>query len=189
LQSIVEGSPEAPNSLVETQFTSHASESSGFGCANRARFSQAAKKQARKKNEKEVWTLEYSLGATRLPQGINFMWNSRKYAAMAVAGAGLAAVAATPASACFAWGHSGVYSYGWAYANTGFSDYRAYSYRSCGGNYQIQGWGECDGYSPCGWAPFPPLVVTVPVTDSAAPDERVPRRQSRACRSKACSER
>ena len=103
------------------------------------------------------------------------MWNSRKYAAMAIAGTGFAIAAATPASACFAWGHSGAYSYGWAYANTGFSDYPAYSYRSCGGNYHIQGWGECGGYGQCGWAPFPPLVVTVPVTDSAAPVERVTR--------------
>jgi hypothetical protein len=108
------------------------------------------------------------------------MWNSRKYAALAaVAGAGLAGAAATPASACFAWGHSGVYSSGWAYANTGFSDYRAYSYRSCGGNYQIQGWGECDGYAPCGWAPFPPLVLTVPVTDPTTPGERVTRASQR----------
>jgi hypothetical protein len=103
---------------------------------------------------------------------MKFMWNSRKYAAMAIAGTGFAIAAATPASACFAWGHSGAYSYGWAYANTGFSDYPAYSYRSCGGNYHIQGWGECGGYGQCGWAPFPPLVVTVPVTDSAAPVER-----------------
>ena len=111
----------------------------------------------------------------RFPQGIKFMWESRRYAAMAIAGAGFATTAATPASACFAWGHSGVYSYGWAYANTGYSDYPAYSYRSCGGTYHIQGWGECGGYGPCGWAPFPPVVVTLPVTDSAAPAERVTR--------------
>ncbi len=103
------------------------------------------------------------------------MWKSRKYAAMAIAGAGFAVAAATPASACFAWGHSGIYSYGWAYANTGYSDYPAYSYRSCGGTYHIQGWGECGGYGQCGWAPFPPLVVTVPVTDTAVPGERVTR--------------
>jgi hypothetical protein len=112
---------------------------------------------------------------TRFPQGIKFMWKSRRYAAMAIAGAGFAMAAATPASACFTWGHSGIYSYGWGYANTGYSDYPAYSYRSCGGTYHIQGWGECGGYGPCGWAPFPPLVVTVPCTDSAAPVERVTR--------------
>jgi hypothetical protein len=127
------------------------------------------------KNEKEVWTLNYSLSATRLPQWFSFMWNTRKYAAMAVAGAALAGAAPTPASACFAWGHSGVYSYGWAYANTGVSDLPAYSYRSCGGNYHIQGWGECGGFAPCGWAPFPPLVLTVPVTETATPGERVNR--------------
>ena len=101
------------------------------------------------------------------------MWNGRKDAAMAIAGASIAVAAVTPASACFTWGYSGVYSYGWAYANTGVADYPAYSYRSCGGNYHIQGWGECGGYGACGWAPLPPLVVTVPVTDAAAPGERV----------------
>jgi hypothetical protein len=95
------------------------------------------------------------------------MWNGGKSAAMAIAGAGLA-VTATPASACIDWGYSGVYSYGWPYANTGVANHPAYSYRSCGGNYNIQGWGECGGYGRCGWAPFPPLVITVPVTDSAA---------------------
>jgi hypothetical protein len=102
------------------------------------------------------------------------MWNSGRNAAMAIASAGFAvAAAAAPASACFTWGHSGIYSYGWGYANTGYSDYPAYSYRSCGGTYHIQGWGECSGYGHCGWAPFAPLVVTVPVTDTAATGERV----------------
>jgi hypothetical protein len=99
------------------------------------------------------------------------MWNSRKYAAMVVAGTGLVVAAATPASACFDWGYSGVYSSGWAYANSGYASYPAYSYRSCGGNYHIPGWGECGGYGRCGWAPFPPLVVTVPVTEAAQPVE------------------
>ncbi len=39
------------------------------------------------------------------------MWNTKKYAAMAVVGAGLA-FAATPASACGAYGYAPVYSYG-----------------------------------------------------------------------------
>jgi hypothetical protein len=103
------------------------------------------------------------------------MWNHGKYAAMTIAGAGLAVAAATPASACFDWGYSGVHSYGRPYASAGFSNYPTYSYRSCGGNYNIQGWGECSGYGRCGWAPFPPLVITVPVTDSSAtaPGERM----------------
>ncbi len=101
------------------------------------------------------------------------MRNSREYAAMAIASAALSVATATPASACFAWGHSGIYSYGWGYANTGFSDYPAYSYRSCVGTYHI--WDECSGYGPCGWAPFLPLVVTEPVTDTAVPGERVTR--------------
>jgi hypothetical protein len=106
---------------------------------------------------------------------MKIMSNSRKCVAMAIAGAGLAVVAASPASACFDWGYSGIHSYGWAYANTGYSDHPASSYRSCGGIYHIQGWGECGGYGPCGWAPFPPLVVTVPVTDTAAPKEHATR--------------
>jgi hypothetical protein len=117
----------------------------------------------------------------RCPQGIKIMRNCRKRWAMAIAGAGLAVAAATPASACFDWGYSGIHSYGLAYANTGYSDHPAYSYRSCGGIYHIQGWGECDGLGSCGWAPFPPLVVTVPVTDAPAPGDRVTRtRRGRA---------
>ncbi len=111
----------------------------------------------------------------RFPQGMKFMWNSRKYAAIAIAGAVFAGAGVTPASGCFAWGHSGIYSYGCAYANTGYSDYPAYSYRSCGGTYHIQGWGECNGYGHCGWAPFPPLIVTVPVTDAATAAAHVTR--------------
>lgn len=95
------------------------------------------------------------------------MWSGRKYAAMTIAGAGLAVAAATPASACFDYGYSGVFSAGWPYANTGFADYPAHNYRSCGGSYSVQGWGECGGYGYCGWAPLPPLVVAVPVTDMA----------------------
>jgi hypothetical protein len=96
------------------------------------------------------------------------MRNSRKAAAMAIAGAGLAVAAASPASACIDWGYSGVYSYGWPYANTGFASYPAYSYRSCGGYYNIPGWGECGGYGRCGWAPLPPVVLAAPVAGPAA---------------------
>jgi hypothetical protein len=78
---------------------------------------------------------------------------------------------ATPAQACFDWGYSGVTSNGWPYATTGFASYPAYSYRSCGGTtYHIQGWGECSGYGPCGWAPLPPLVLQAPVPEVAATD-------------------
>jgi hypothetical protein len=97
------------------------------------------------------------------------MWKSRKYAAMAIAGAGLAVAATKPASACFDWGYSGIYSHGWPYANTGFASYPAYSYRSCGGSYNIPGWGECGGYGHCGWAPLDPPVVAMPVTAGATP--------------------
>jgi hypothetical protein len=89
----------------------------------------------------------------------------------------LGVAAATPAQACFDWGYSGVASYGWQYANTGFASYPAFSYRSCGGTYHIQGWGECSGYGPCGWAPFPPVVLQAPVAKApaadAVPDERI----------------
>jgi len=149
---------------------------------NGARF-LPAKKTNKQEERKAGLDVELLSRSDAISARVQFMWNSRKYAVMAIAVAGLAVTAATPASACFAWGHSGIYSYGWAYANTGFADYPAYSYRSCGGNYQIQGWGECGGYGPCGWAPFPPLVVTVPVTDTAAPGVRVTRaRRGRADR-------
>jgi hypothetical protein len=111
----------------------------------------------------------------RFPRGIKIVRNCRKRLAMALAGAGIAVAAATPASACSDWGYSGIHSYGWAYANTGYSDRPVYSYRSCGGIYHIQGWGECDGFGSCGWAPFPPLIVTVPVTDAVPPGEHVTR--------------
>jgi hypothetical protein len=133
-----------------------------------------ADKETKMKNKKRVWALT-QFQPDGFPQRIQIMWNGGKYAAMAIAGAGLAVTAATPASACVDWGYSGVYSYGWPYANAGFASYPVYSHRSCGGNYNIQGWGECGGYGRCGWAPFPPLVITVPVTDSSAtaPGERM----------------
>lgn len=87
-------------------------------------------------------------------------------AAIAIAGAAFAA--ATPAQACVDWGYSGIYSHGWPYANTGFASYPAYAQRSCGGHYEIQGWGECNGYGPCAFAPFPPVAVTVPVVEPTA---------------------
>jgi hypothetical protein len=100
------------------------------------------------------------------------MLNSTKFVVLAMAGAGFA-VAATPAHACFDWGYSGVYSYGWPYADTGFASYPAYRYRSCGGRYHIPGWGECGGYGPCGWAPLPAPVVALPVTEpGVVPGER-----------------
>jgi hypothetical protein len=101
------------------------------------------------------------------------MWNSRKFAALALAGAGFAVAAATPARACFDWGYSGIYSHGWPYASRGFASYPAYRYRSCGGYYNIAGWGECGGYGRCGWAPLPARVVAVPVADAAVPEEPV----------------
>jgi hypothetical protein len=90
------------------------------------------------------------------------MWNVSRFAIMAAAaGAGLAATA-TSAVACFDWGYSGAYSYGPAYARTGFTSYPAYHDVSCSGAYNIPGWGECGGYGPCGWAPLAPPVVVVP---------------------------
>ncbi len=111
------------------------------------------------------------------------MWNHRKCAAMAIAGAGLAVVAATPASACVDWGYSGVYSYGWPYATAGVSSYPSYHYRNCGGSYNIPGWGECGGYGRCGWAPIPAVVMDVPVSAATAPGEATPRVTGVAIRS------
>jgi hypothetical protein len=103
------------------------------------------------------------------------MESSVRCTATAIAGIGLAIATTTQASACFDWGYSGVHSYGWAYANTGFSNSPINSYRSCGGTYHIQGWGECGGYGHCGWAPFTALVVTVPVEDAGIAGKRVTR--------------
>ena len=104
---------------------------------------------------------------------IKIMRNSRKFAALTFASASFAA--ATPALACFDWGYSGAYSHGWPYANAGFTSYPAYHYRSCGGYYNIPGWGECGGYGRCGWAPLPAPVVALPIAHATAtvPEERV----------------
>ena len=77
----------------------------------------------------------------------------------------LALATATPAAACVDVGYSGIFTFGWPYASRGVSNPQVYKYRSCGGIYNLQGWGECGGYGTCGWAPIPPVVVTVPVTD------------------------
>src|SRR6266851_1163219 len=88
------------------------------------------------------------------------MWNSRKYTAMAVLGAGLAVAAATPSSAqswggaygyaggCGASGYAptayaGVYSYGWPYGVIGDVGCPAYGYA-----------GGCGGYGAYGSAPL-----------------------------------
>ena len=96
------------------------------------------------------------------------MSNARRFAALAIAAAGLSVAAATPARACMDWGYSGIYSHGWPYANTGFASYPAYAHRDCGGHYEIQGWGECNGFGPCAFAPLPPVAVTVPVAGRRA---------------------
>src|SRR5258706_7724871 len=83
------------------------------------------------------------------------MWNSRKYMAMAVLGAGLAVAAATPSSAqswggaygyaggCGASGsapaaYAGVYTYGWPYGVIGDVGCPAYGYAG-GGAYGYAG--------------------------------------------------
>lgn len=107
----------------------------------------------------------------RIHEGKNaIMWNARVRAALTRAGiaAGafcVTALAASPAYACFDWGYTGISSYGWPYANAGFASYPATGYRSCGGIYHVPGWGECGGYGRCGWEPFPPVVISVPVTE------------------------
>jgi hypothetical protein len=103
------------------------------------------------------------------------MWNSRKYTAMAVLGAGLAFAAATPASAqwlggaygyaggcgayayasgCGGYGaygyapstYAGVYSYGWPYGIIGDVGYTGYGYGAYG--YAGGGCGGGYGYAP-----------------------------------------
>jgi hypothetical protein len=62
------------------------------------------------------------------------MWNGRKYAAMAIAGAALTAATSSPALAQYLDnGYAGVYGFGWPYA--AYGDYGPYasdygSYRS-----------------------------------------------------------
>jgi len=94
------------------------------------------------------------------------MWNSRKYTAMAVLGAGLAVAAATPSSAqswggaygyaggCGASGYAptayaGVYSYGWPYGVIGDVGCPAYGYA---GGFGYGAYGYAGDYGPFGYA-------------------------------------
>jgi hypothetical protein len=106
------------------------------------------------------------------------MWNSKKCAAMAIVGAGLAVAAATPALAwwpgyggysgaaygygggCGAYGaayggpgiggYAGVYSYGWPYGTYG---YYGGTYGAAYGGYGAAYSAAYDGYGAYGWAP------------------------------------
>jgi hypothetical protein len=79
------------------------------------------------------------------------MWNSRKHAAVAIVGAGLAVAAATPACAWWPW--YGSY-YGAAYGMDDDgpytiyrdTDYAAYGYAGRGRYYGSIGWSGCSGY-------------------------------------------
>jgi hypothetical protein len=99
------------------------------------------------------------------------MWNSRKCTAMALLGAGLAVVAATPSSAQ-SWGgcggsgyasapYTGVYTYGWPYGVIGDVGCPAYGYVGGGaygsaggspGRYAYGAYGYAGGYGPFGYA-------------------------------------
>src|SRR5712671_4568498 len=96
------------------------------------------------------------------------MWNSRKYTAMAVLGAGLAVAAATPSSAqswggaygyaggCGASGYAptayaGVYSYGWPYGVIGDVGCPAYGYA---GGFGYGAYGYAGDYGPYGSTPL-----------------------------------
>jgi hypothetical protein len=101
------------------------------------------------------------------------MWNSKKYAVMAVLGVGLTVAAATPASAWWpgAYGNAGgcgYYGYASAYGHAGGCGYGAYGYApayagvySYGwpyGTVGYGGWGAygyagCCGYGAYGYAP------------------------------------
>ena len=89
------------------------------------------------------------------------MWNSRKYAAMAVLGMGLAVAAATPASAWWpgAYGSAGGCGYGYApvYGYGGGCGYGAYGYApayagvySYGWPYGTVGYGDWGAYGYAG---------------------------------------
>jgi hypothetical protein len=109
---------------------------------------------------------------------MKIMWNSKKYAVLAIVSAGLAVVAATPASACGgyygaayngcgaygyapvygsvggcgAYGYTGVAGYAWPYASYGYADYPSYGYGGYGGYYGSAGCGSYGyaGYGGCG---------------------------------------
>ncbi len=93
------------------------------------------------------------------------MWNSRKYAAMAIAGVGLAVAAATPASAWWpgyggyygaAYGGCGAYGYAPSYGYAGYGGCGSYGYAGASyglpyatygyAGYPAYGYGGCGGY-------------------------------------------
>jgi hypothetical protein len=103
------------------------------------------------------------------------MWNSKKYAAMAVLGVGLAVAAATPASAWWpgAYGNAGGCGYSGyapAYGYAGGCGYGAYGYASAyagvysyGWPYGTGGYGDCGAYGyagGCGYAAYAPAYGT-----------------------------
>jgi hypothetical protein len=68
---------------------------------------------------------------------MTIMWNGRKYAAMAMAGAALVAATCSPASAQYVGnGYAGVYGFGWPYAAHGAGDYSANGAYGYGGSYR-----------------------------------------------------
>jgi hypothetical protein len=74
------------------------------------------------------------------------MWNGRKYAAMAIAGAALAAAACGPASAeYFDNGYAGVYGFGWPYAAYGAGNYGVNGAYAYGGSYSSASYGGQEG--------------------------------------------
>jgi hypothetical protein len=69
--------------------------------------------------------------------GDDIMWNDRKYAAMAIAGAALASATFGPASAQYLGnGYAGVYGFGWPYAAYGTGDYGLNAAYGYGGSYR-----------------------------------------------------
>jgi hypothetical protein len=74
------------------------------------------------------------------------MWNGTKYAAMAIAGATLAAAISSPASAQHLDSrYAGVYSFGWPFAPLGAGDYGPNSAYGYGGSYRSASYGGQEG--------------------------------------------
>jgi hypothetical protein len=74
--------------------------------------------------------------AQRFPQEMMIMWNGRKYATMAMAGAALAAATYSPASAQYPGnGYAAIYGFGWPYAVYGAGDYGPNAAFGYGGSY------------------------------------------------------
>jgi hypothetical protein len=90
---------------------------------------------------------------TIFPQETNSMWNIKKYSAMAIVGTGLAFAAASPASACGAFGMVGAPVFGAAFGGCGAYGLAAPVAFGWGGGCMPVAFGCGGGYGSYGYAP------------------------------------